>query len=49
MIVHVRFIEFLMQAKLCGTTLRQMQTSTRQSSILQPRLAVCAPGVEATQ
>jgi hypothetical protein len=31
------------QAKLCGTTLRQMQTSTQQFSILQPRLAASAP------
>src|ERR1700758_3137846 len=30
------------QAKLYGTTPRQMQTSTQQSSILQPRLAASA-------
>src|ERR1700757_3370364 len=32
------------QAKLCGTTLRQMQTSTQQFSILQPRLEASAQG-----
>jgi len=31
------------QTKLCGTTHRQMQTSTQQFSILQPRLAASAP------
>jgi hypothetical protein len=31
------------QSKVCGTTLRQMQTSTQQSSMLQPRLAAFAP------
>ena len=34
------------QAKVCGTTPRQMQTSTQQSSILQSRLAVCARGCQ---
>ena len=31
---------------ICGTTLRQMQTSMQQSSILQPRLAAFAPGYQ---
>src|SRR5262245_50286243 len=43
---HTQEAERSNQPKPCGTTLRRMQTSMQQSSILQPRLAAFAPAYQ---